>query len=81
MEKPTGLLTAKEVSKKFKVAYPTLNHYTDLGFFEIVKREGNKRLYREREVRERLLVISKLANEGYPLRLIRKKLLGGARAA
>ena len=69
-------LTAKDISKKFKVAYPTINHYTNLGFLSIVKRDGNKRLYRGREVKRRLEMISKMANEGYPLGLIRTKLIG-----
>ncbi len=72
-----SLLTAKDISKKYKVAYPTINHYTDLGFLSIVKREGTKRMYHEKEVRERLSLISKMMNEGYPLRLIRKKILNG----
>lgn len=69
-------LTAKDISKKFKVAYPTINHYTNLGFLSIVKREGNKRLYNGREVKRRLQLISKMVNEGYPLRLIRAKIIG-----
>lgn len=69
-------LTAKDISKKFKVAYPTINHYTNLGFLSIVKREGNKRLYSGKEVKQRLEMISKMVNEGYPLRLIRRKLIG-----
>lgn len=69
-------ITAKDISKKFKVAYPTINHYTNLGFLSIVKREGNKRLYSGREVKRRLELISKMVNEGYPLRLIRRKLVG-----
>ena len=71
------LLSAKDISKKYKVPYPTINHYTDLGFISIVKRDGNKRLYNGRQVKTRLALISRLANEGYPLRLIRKKLAGG----
>ncbi len=74
-EKNGSLLTAQEISKKFKVAYPTINHYTDLGFLQIVKRQGNRRMYDESDVKKRLETISALANEGYPLRLIRKKLL------
>ncbi len=67
-------ITAKDISKKFKVAYPTINHYTNLGFFVIVKRAGNKRLFDGRAVKRRLDLISKMVNEGYPLRLIRKKI-------
>ena len=70
------LVTAKDISKKFKVAYPTINHYTNLGFLAIVKRAGNKRLYHGPEVKRRLNLITKMVNEGYPLRLIRRKLIG-----
>lgn len=73
-ERSANLLTAQEIAKKYKMAYPTINHYTDLGFLSIVKREGNKRLYDARQVKNRLSLITKLANEGYPLRLIRKKI-------
>ncbi len=73
--KNNDLVTAKQISKKYKVAYPTLNHYTDLGFLAVVKRDGNRRLYNGRQVRVQLSLISKMTNEGYPLRLIRKKML------
>ena len=76
-EKKTGLVTAKDISKKYKVSYPTINHYTDLGFLSIAKREGNKRMYSDRQVKDRLSLIAKMMNEGYPLRLIRKKLIKG----
>ena len=66
------LVTAKDIAKKYKVAYPTINHYTDLGFLHIVKRDGNRRLYNGRQVKNRLALISRMANEGYPLRLIRR---------
>ncbi len=69
-------ITAKDISKKFKVAYPTINHYTNLGFLSIVKREGNRRFYSGKEVKRRLELISKMVNEGYPLRLIRRQLVG-----
>lgn len=74
-DKNGGLVTAKDIAKKYKVNYPTINHYTDLGFLSIVKREGNKRMYSDKEVKSRLSVISQMMNEGYPLRLIRKKIL------
>lgn len=72
--KSSSLMTAKEISKKYKVAYPTINHYTDLGFLHIIKRDGNRRLYNDKQVKDRLALISRLVNEGYPLRLIRKKI-------
>ena len=49
--------------------------YTDLGFLPIVKRDGNKRMYNDKQVRNRLSLISKMMNEGYPLRLIRRKIV------
>lgn len=67
------LLTAKQISKRFKLAYPTINYYTDLGLLPIVKRNGNRRLYNGKQVRMRLGLIFKLMNEGYPLRLICKR--------
>ena len=68
-------ITAKDISKKFNVAYPTINHYTNLGFFSIVKRAGNKRLFDGRTVKRRLDMIGRLVDEGYPLSLIRKKIV------
>jgi DNA-binding transcriptional MerR regulator len=68
-------ITAKDISKRYKVAYPTINHYTNLGFFSIVKRSGNKRLFNGQTVKKRLEIISKMADEGYPLSLIKKKIV------
>ncbi len=69
-------LTAKDLAKKYKVNYPTVNYYTDIGLLSIVRRQGNRRYYSDKEVRARLETITQMANEGYPLRLIRKKILG-----
>ena len=70
------LILAKEIGLKFSLPYSTVNHYTNLGFFSVVGRRGNKRLYDEEEVQHKLAQISRLIDEGYPLRLIRKKLHG-----
>ena len=70
------LVTAKELGDAFKIPYSKINHYTMLGLFQIVRKEGNKRIYNFGEVENRYQLISKLAGEGYPLGLIRKKLLG-----
>ena len=75
-ENNKNLVSAKEISDKFGVSYPTLNHYTNLGFFSVVVRRGNKRFYQADDVKMKLKVISKLKNDGYPLRLIRKKIIG-----
>ena len=69
-----NLMSAKDVSRKFGIPYPTLNHYTNLGFLNVVAKRGNKRLYQAQEVRARLEAIIRMKNDGYPLRLIRKKL-------
>jgi DNA-binding transcriptional MerR regulator len=71
-----NFISAKDIARKYGVTYPTLNHYTNLGFFNIVSKRGNKRFYQESEVRQKLGLIAKLKNDGYPLRLIRKKLAG-----
>ena len=68
------LVSAKEIASRVDISYPTINHYTNLGFFSVVKRRGNKRMYDEREVVATLERISRLKDEGYPLRLIRKML-------
>ena len=70
-----GYITAKEISSKFNIPYSKINHYTDLGLFSIVRKEGNKRIYHLDEVEMRYQAIAKLVNEGYPLGLIRKKML------
>ncbi len=73
----TKTISSVEVSAKFKLPYSTLTHYTNLGLLRVIGREGNKRLYNEEEVARRLSEIRKLANEGYPLMLIRDKIFGG----
>ena len=72
----TKFISAKGIVSKYKIPYSTITHYTNLGLFTVVKRNGNRRLYNEKDVRARMGEISNLINEGYPLRLIRKKLLG-----
>lgn len=69
-------ITATEIRDKFQIPYSRINHYTDLGLFSIVKKSGNIRIYDRREIEDRYQIISKLASEGYPLKLIRKKILG-----
>ena len=68
------LVSAKDIAERFDISYPTINHYTNLGFLSVVKRRGNKRLYEEKEVLAVLERISRLKDEGYPLRLIRNML-------
>ena len=69
------LVSAKEIAAKHKIPYPTVNHYTNLGFFNVVKRRGNRRFFAEKEVEVQLNRILSLIDEGYPLSLIRKKII------
>ncbi|MBN1353257.1 MAG: MerR family transcriptional regulator [Candidatus Omnitrophica bacterium] len=69
-----SLLSPKEVLKKYSLSYQTLNFYTTLGLFTVVERRGNKRLYDENEIRDRIGQIQTLKNQGYPLKLIINKL-------
>lgn len=68
------LISAKDISSRFKIPYPTVNHYTNLGFISVVKRQGNVRFYFEKEVKSCLDKVSRFKDEGYPLRLILKRL-------
>ena len=68
------LISAKEIIKKYNLTYQTINHYTNFGLLRVVAKNGNVRMYDDAQVRGRLVRISQLINEGYPLRLIQKKL-------
>ena len=69
-----NLINTKEVVDRFNISYQTLNYYTNLGFFTVVERRGNKRMYDLKEVACKIEDITSLKNQGYPLRLIVKKL-------
>ena len=70
-------ISAQEVVRRFHIPYHTLNYYTMLGIIPIAGKEGNKRLYSLKEVKQRLETVMRLSREGYPLSLIRKKLSHG----
>ena len=67
-----NMLSTQEIVKKYNLSYQTVNYYTNLGLFEVTKRKGNGRLYSADHIQKRLQKITKLKNEGYPLRLICK---------
>ena len=73
---PKKLIYSKDIVARYDISYPTVTHYTNLGFFKVVEKKGNKRLYDEEQVRERLGQIKKMIKEGYPLRMIREKIVG-----
>ena len=66
------IITAMDVVRKFRISYQTLNHYTNFGLLNAVKKRGlgNKRLYSESEVTENLERIDELKEKGYPLKII-----------
>lgn len=68
-------ITAVGISRKYHLSYQTVNYYTNLDLLPTVKNKGNKRLYDAQLVDKRLKQIDRLRNEGYPLRLIKKKIL------
>ena len=69
-------ISAKEIVKRFNIPYHTLNYYTAIGLLPVLSKNGNHRIYDVKEIKRRLEKISKLAKEGYPLHLIRKKIIG-----
>jgi DNA-binding transcriptional MerR regulator len=69
-------ISAQDIVRKFNIKYPTLNYYTTIGLLPLLGKNGNQRMYDEDEVRRRLGEIARLSQEGYPLNLIRKKLVG-----
>lgn len=71
-----GIISAKDIIKKYKVSYQTVNHYTDFGLLPVLIKKGNVRFYNCRVVEKHLKKIMDLAKEGYSLRLIRKRLIG-----
>jgi len=74
--KLNSVISAKEIIDKYQISYQTVNHYTDFGLLQVVFKKGNIRFYKKNQVKQRLAKITKLAQEGYSLRLIRRKLIG-----
>lgn len=70
------LISSKDIVEKYGLPYSTVTHYTNLGFFSVIKRRGNRRFYDSGEINKQLKRITRLKDAGYPLRLIRKKLTG-----
>lgn len=71
-----GLISATQIVQEFNVTYQAVNHYTNLGLLDVITKNGNARMYDRLKVKDRLAAIVELVNEGYSLRLIRKKLVG-----
>ena len=72
-----SLVTLEELAKLLGISSATVNYYTNLGFFRVKDRRGNRRLYEKNEVRELHDQIRKLRKEGYSLRIIQDRLNKG----
>lgn len=80
MKTSPSLLTASKIVERYRLSYQTLNYYTNLGLLGVAKRDGHQRLYDERHVQRNLEAITRLKDEGYPLRLISRMLANGLSA-
>lgn len=71
-----NIITAMEVVRRFNISYQTLNHYTNFGLLNAVKKRGsgNKRFYLLDEVETNLNKIDELKGKGYPLKIIAQML-------
>lgn len=70
------MISAQGIMKQYRISYQTVNHYTDFGLLPVETKRGNVRFYDKRIISQRMKKIRMLMEEGYSLRLIRKKLLG-----
>ncbi len=69
-----NFISVKEIVKKYRIAYSTVNHYTIIGLLTVADRRKNVRLYDEAELKEKLKRIAELRGKGYPLHLIQQEL-------
>jgi DNA-binding transcriptional MerR regulator len=69
-------IDAKEIEKKHRISYQTINRYTSVGLLKIAFKKSNIRFYKREQVDKSIKKIFALTSEGYPLVLIRKKLVG-----
>ncbi len=70
------VMTAMDVVRKYNISYQTLNHYTNFGLLNAIRKRGsgNKRFYKVAEVETNLNKIDELKGKGYPLKIIAKML-------
>ncbi|UCD15483.1 MAG: MerR family transcriptional regulator [Candidatus Omnitrophota bacterium] len=69
-------ISAQDIVKRFNIPYHTVNYYTTIGLLPLLRKEGNQRMYDAQVIRRRLNRIFTLSKKGYPLNLIRKKIIG-----
>jgi len=74
--KQNKLISVRDIVTRYNISYQTLNHYTNFGLLPVVLRIKRLRFYDEALISKRIKKIKELSREGYPLELIRKKLIG-----
>ncbi len=74
MKKATKLVSIQHISHRTGLSLSSLNYYVNLGLISVADRQGNRRLFVESHVIHHLDEISRLRREGYPLRIIRRRL-------
>ena len=74
-------ISSQEIVTKYGISYQTLNYYTNLGFLHAITKQGNRRFYRDDEVKKALSTIRHLRSQGFPLRLIGRFLHSGQSTA
>ena len=74
--KENRMISAKDIATTYNITYQTVNHYTDFGLLPVLVKRGNVRFYDRGLVETRLKKIKQLTQEGYSLRLIRRKFIG-----
>ena len=68
------LISLKDVAQRSGASLSVLNYYVNLGLLPVADRQGNKRLFIEKQILRHLEEIQQLRREGYPLRIIRHQL-------
>lgn len=70
----SDLVSIKDLAKYLNISVASVNYYTNLGFFNVKDRKGNKRLYDKNEIFTIYNQIHRFRKQGYTLKLIQQKL-------
>ncbi|MFH1855988.1 MAG: MerR family transcriptional regulator [Candidatus Omnitrophota bacterium] len=69
-----NLMSIYELAKFLEISVASVNYYTNLGFFNVKDRKGNRRLYDKNEIFSIYHQIRQLRKKGYTLKLIQQRL-------
>lgn len=70
------LITAKDLSKKYNLTYPIINHYIKVGLLDVIERKGNKRYLNKQSSEDMMKRVVWLTQKGFPLSMINKVMRG-----